>query len=181
MPDPAPPRDASDPAAPARDASAVPAAPPRVEPIDRLRETREVFWQNVVREMLMTFPSLVAQTPDIGDGRVGLLTRHGERIPLADARPLFPCSITSPEGMALCLAVQATVFSVRTPSGEVFTVPVDEIRAVHTVTDELIEALEAQSRRLHGDGADGTTEPFGFAAFTSLNRSRGNPLDQPGI
>lgn len=143
---------------------------PSIEPLHRLGESRVLFWQNVVREILLTFPLLAAERPDVADGRIGILTHAGERIPLASVEPMFPCSIASPQAMQLCLAVQATVFNVRTPTGEVFTLPLHEIRAIHSLTDELMKELEAEARRLSGD-AQGA-EPFGFAAYTSLARQQ---------
>lgn len=153
---------------------------PIVEPIDRLADTRSLFWQNVVREMLLTFPMLVQHHPEAADGRIGVLTRSGERIPLAGAEPLFPCSIAAPEAQALCIAVQATVFNLRTPSGEVFTLPVSEIRGMHTLTDEALRSMEDEAKRMTTGDAQ-SAEPFGFAAFTSLNRPRHDSMNQPGI
>lgn len=157
---------------------------PAVEPIQRLEHTRAVFWQNVVREMLVALPGLAARHPQIMDGRIALLTKGGERIPVAGVEPLFPCSIAAPETIQLCMAVQCTVFNIRTPTGEVFTLPLEEIRSVHTLTDELIREIE---QAVEAMSEDGVSEPFGFAAFTSLarqakaeNRSSIAP-DQPAI
>lgn len=171
----------TEPASPSPAAIVSPDTPaPRVEALDRLAETRGLFWQNVVREMLLTFPTLAQRRPEAADGRIGVLTRSGERIPLSAADPLFPCSIADPAGQALCLAVQATVFNIRTPTGEVFTLPLSEIRGVHTMTDEALRAMEDEARRASPEEAEGA-EPFGFAAFTSLNRARRDPLNQPAI
>ncbi len=145
-------------------------AAPQIEPLQRLAESRTLFWQNVVREILLTFPLLANERPEVADGRIAILTHAGERIPLAAVEPLFPCSIASPHAMQLCLAVQATVYNVRTPTGEVFTIPLHEIRAIHSLTDELMRELEDEARRLN-TGADGA-EPFGFAAYTSLARQQ---------
>ncbi len=143
---------------------------PGIEPLHRLAESRTLFWQNVVREILLTFPLLASERPEVADGRIGLLTHAGERIPLGAVEPMFPCSIASPQAMQLCMAVQATVFNIRTPTGEVFTLPLHEIRAVHSLTDELMKELEEEARRLNTD-AEGA-EPFGFAAYTSLARQQ---------
>lgn len=157
---------------------------PSVEPIQRLEHTRTVFWQNVVREMLVALPGLAARHPQIMDGRIALLTRSGERIPIAGVEPLFPCSIAAPETIQLCMAVQCTVFNIRTPTGEVFTLPLEEIRSVHTLTDELVREIE---QAVEAMSEDGVTEPFGFAAFTSLARQAKAenraplPADQPPI
>ncbi len=140
-------------------------AAPAVEPIQRLEHTRTVFWQNVVREMLVALPALGASHPQVMDGRIAILTRGGERIPVAGVEPLFPCSIAAPETIQLCMAVQCTVFNIHTPTGEVFTIPLEEIRAVHSLTDELVRQLEQAVEEISGGG---NGEPFGFAAFTSL-------------
>ncbi len=164
--------------------SVIPPEAPAVEPVAQLGETRGLFWQNVVREMLMTFPLLAARHPEVADGRIALLTHGGERIPLAAVEPLFPCSIASPEARALCIAVQATVFNIRTPGGEMFTIPLEQIRGVHTLTDDLLKALEAEARSNSPTAStDGDREPFGFAAFTSLRRQQKQPaaMHEPGI
>lgn len=157
---------------------------PAVEPIQRLEHTRTVFWQNVVREMLVALPGLASRHPQIMDGRIALLTRGGERIPVAGVEPLFPCSIAAPETIQLCMAVQCTVFNILTPTGEVFTLPLEEIRSIHTLTDELIREIE---RAVESGSDEGGSEPFGFAAFTSLARqAKGEDRttlasDQPAI
>jgi len=158
-----------------------------------LLEAREMFWQNVTREMLtalaMQRARMVGQTDaarkqaikeghgDPGppeflpgfDGRVAIVTRLGERIPIADITPMFACSIggTSRE-RALSEDVQCTVFQVRTPSGEVYTFPVHEIRGIHSLTEEAMQALQQENDGDEGQSLTGV--PFGFAAFTSLAR-----------
>lgn len=111
------------------------------------------------------------------DGRVAVLTKGGERIPVADVRPLLACSVPwTPAEKALSIDVQCTIFQVVAPSGEVFTLPLHEIRAVHAISEELMEKLQDAARhqgggiRRRGTIADGD-EPFGFAAFTSLAQS----------
>lgn len=142
---------------------------PAIESYPDLAGTRAVFWQNVAREMLLAFPALAAARPELTDGRFAILTHAGERIPVASVAPLFACSITAPQAFELCMAVQCTVFNVGTPHGEVFTIPLQEIRAVHALSGELLSALEKAART--GDPKrDGESEPFGFAAFTSLSR-----------
>ncbi len=148
---------------------------PGIEPLHRLAESRSLFWQNVVREILLTFPLLASERPEVADGRIGILTHAGERIPLGAVEPMFPCSIASPHAMQLCMAVQATVFNVRTPTGEMFTIPLHEIRAIHSLTDELMKELEDEARRLNTDSEG--AEPFGFAAYTSLARQQGGDTE----
>lgn len=188
--------------------------------------TRDLFWQNIVREILtsmaiqadsrryqimaeletrrgqikidgatITAPPGLTPThtaasssdddsepdalapgdhPDMPlDGRVSILTKAGERIPIADVRPLLACSVPGTEAeRALSIDVQCTIFQVVAPSGEVFTLPLHEIRAVHALTEDLMDRLREQSRRQDnaagrpGDADD--SKPFGFAAFTSL-------------
>lgn len=193
--------------------------------------TRDLFWQNIVREILTsmavqadsrryqimaeletrktqvrvngatitTAPGLTpshapgddaqddaltpGEHPDMPlDGRVSILTKAGERIPIADVRPLLACSVPGTEAeRALSIDVQCTIFQVVAPSGEVFTLPLHEIRAIHAITEELMDRLREQSRRQDaaagrpGDADD--SKPFGFAAFTSLanKQARSNP------
>lgn len=151
-------------------------AAPSVEPIQRLEHTRTVFWQNVVREMLVALPALASTHPQVLDGRIAILTRGGERIPIAGVEALFPCSLAAPETIQLCMAVQCTVFNIRTPTGEVFTLPLEEIRAIHSLTDELVRQIE---EAVEGLNAEGEQAPFGFAAFTSLARQARAPGPEP--
>lgn len=153
--------------------SAVPEAP-HVEPLRNLEEIRAVFWQNVVREMLTAMPALAAAHPDAMDGRIAILTHAGERIPIAGVEPLFPCSFLAPDARQLCMAIQGTVFNVRTPNGEIFTIPLKEIRAIHTLSDELLHELEKLGRQFAEDG-DSAEEPFGFAAFRSMRKQQMSP------
>ncbi len=108
------------------------------------------------------------------DGRLAVITALGQRIPIAEVHPLFACGVPGPKGETwLSTAVECTVFEITTPGGEVFTLPVHEIRAIHALTDELMRAIEEQ---IGGQGVgeeDGA--PFGFAAFTSLARSGDGP------
>jgi hypothetical protein len=110
---------------------------------------------------------------DVGpfDGRLAILTRGGARIPIAAVHPLLACSISSPpQARRLSLDVQCTVFQVQTPAGEVFTLPLDEIRGFHALTPERLQK-RAEAR----GGKDGDDQPFGLAAFTSLARSASHP------
>ncbi len=118
------------------------------------------------------------------DGRLAILTHAGERIAIADVVPLFACGINETEASkALSTAVECTVFQIRTPAGEVFTLPLHEMRAFHALTPELMQELEERSRAGEEEGSDEASlqEPFGFAAFTSLARSNDGAQDQPAI
>ena len=156
-----------------------------------LAQAREMFWQNVTREMLTSLAmqraklankaeavrrEMEAKGEDPGelehlpgfDGRVAIVTKIGERIPIADITPLFACSIggTSRE-RALSEDVQCTVFQIRTPTGEVYTFPIHEIRGLHALTEEAMQTLQEEAA---GESGNISGAPFGFAAFTSLAR-----------
>lgn len=152
-------------------------APPQVPTMNRLGELRQVYWQNVMREMLATFAMLSRRDPGIGDGRVSVMTTQGERIPIAGIEPLFPCSVVDNErDRQLCMAVQFTVFNITTPVGEIVTLPLHEITSVRVLSNELLKQLEAvateSSPRHEG-------EPFGFAAYTSLARQDAQNKQRP--
>lgn len=170
------------------------------DPLDHHRDrhapdtlaTRELFWHNVMREILTSLSVLSAQTrpaleaeggtgngpppaapphAELFDGRLAVLTRGGERIPIAGVAPVFACSIPGSDmTRSLSSDVQCSVFQIHTPTGEVHTVPVHELRGFHTLTDALMKQIEAATRR---DDENGQPRPFGFAAFTSLARSEG--------
>jgi hypothetical protein len=72
--------------------------------------------------------------------------------------------------------VQCTVYQIRTPEGEVHTLPIHEIRSFHSLSPDLIERLKQAARAQNA--ADGKPDlgedvPFGFAAFTSTARQTG--------
>ncbi len=196
---------------PASDASAPPQpAPDRSDP-GRMQGVRELFWQNVIREMLTALSTaamrrdaevqsakrrvmttsidtvagrvseavIAPELPedDLFDGRIALITTQGTRIPIAGVMPLFACGINSSDHeRRLSVAVECTVFQIRTPTGEVYTLPLHEIRGFHALTPQLVEALKTQAM----PAVQPTDEPFGFAAFTSLAReSEGNAGQSP--
>jgi hypothetical protein len=151
--------------------------------IKGVTSARELFWQNVMREMLTSLSVLTASKqsrhaaatdaagnplhPDMFDGRLAVFTTLGQRIPIAGVYPLFACGIqTSDADKALSMAVECTVFQIHTPGGEVFTLPLHEIRSFHSLSEELIEQLKHA-----GGGEEPQQEPFGFAAYTSLART----------
>jgi len=141
---------------------------------------RELFWQNVMREMLTSLSTLGASEnrkatdaagnllhPDMFDGRLAIFTTLGQRIPIAAVYPLFACGIQGSDAdKALSMAVECTVLQIKTPGGEVFTLPLHEIRAFHSLSEELIEQIKNA-----GPGEESQGEPFGFAAYTSLART----------
>jgi hypothetical protein len=149
--------------------------------LDNIATARELFWQNVMREILTSLSAMsVASKPapadgqpagsEVFDGRLAIVTKLGQRIPIAAVYPLFACGIQSSERhKALSMAVECTVFQVHTPGGEVFTLPLHEIRGFHSLSEELVERIRASSR---AQNEDSENEPFGFAAYTSLARTR---------
>lgn len=153
---------------------------------------RELFWQNVLREMMsgLIVASMKLHAHDTGsgesevptaqersllDGRVGLITRRGERIPVASIFPVFAAtSGESPHQRAMSAAVEGTVLQVVTPAGEVYALPIGDIRGFHALSEDLIKQLEGPEDENHNT-------PFGFAAFTSLARTAGREVnDSPG-
>lgn len=200
-PDPATSSPASPPVPPATDQSGVPAGYVR-----SVLAHRELFWQNVIREILTSLSALRVRqgdaaragaassgagapasgpagprTPvDLFDGRLAVITRLGQRIPIADVFPLLACAIepaTAAE-RATSLAVESTVFQVRTPAGEVYTLPLHEIVAFHALTQDLMDRLADAAARRQARAEPREREPrppFGFAAFTSMMRDR--PLE----
>ena len=155
--------------------------------IEGVTAARELFWQNVIREMLTSLSVLGASKDkdkplavdaaglpvpvqgDLFDGRLAVVTSLGQRIPIAAVSPLFACGIqTSDADRALSMAVECTVFQINTPSGEVFTIPLHEIRGFHSLSEQLIDQLKDASTAA---GDSDQAEPFGFAAYTSLART----------
>lgn len=118
--------------------------------------------------------------PSLFDGRLAVVTVNGERIPLAEVSLLLAAGASDPAQRELSVAVECTVFQIRTPDGHVFTLPLHQIASIHAITPELLERLNkrAQARR---ERESRETEPgpvpFGFAAFTSL--ARGIPALSP--
>lgn len=108
------------------------------------------------------------------DGRMAVITQLGVRIAIADVFPLFACSIgeTALE-RALSEDVQCSVFQIRTPQGEVFTLPVHEIRSFHSLSEQLMRQIAAASAREDSAGIK-TSVPFGFGAYTALARAAAN-------
>ncbi len=168
-------RPAAEPVAP--DYAAIPAS--------RSLGLRELFWNNVVREMLTNLSMLsmrleseskrpgadlkaIRAEAQVFDGRMAVLTRRGQRVPIARVLPVFACGVTgTPENRALSVAVECTVFEIVTPSGEVWTMPVSEVRAVHALTEQLLRQIEREEQ-----AGQSRPKPFGFAAFTSLAAPR---------
>ncbi|MBX3364153.1 MAG: hypothetical protein KF866_05245 [Phycisphaeraceae bacterium] len=161
---------------------------------EQIKARRELFWYNVIREMLTALsvmrieretdvydPAAEENARQMFDGRLAVITSHGARIPIAEVHPMFACSVsTSLETRELSEEVQCTVFQIRTPGGEVYTLPLHEIRSFHTLTPELLQRIEEQARqqeeaRRPREGS----QPFGFAAFTSLSRGLGPAGDGP--
>lgn len=142
---------------------------------------RDLFWHNVMRQILMSLSmqslrQSTKKSPDgepppgseLFDGRLAVLTHAGERIPIAMVHPVLACGIdTSDHTRSLSMAVECTVFQVRTPNGEVYTLPLHEMRGFHALSPELMKQIEEASHQMERGHEEGS-EPFGFAAFTSL-------------
>lgn len=173
---------------------------------------RELFWQNVMREMLtslstagMAHDAAVAAAEhravkttidtaegriaeaeiktepppnELFDGRLAIMTNTGTRIPIGRVMPLFACGIdTSSRERSLSVAVECTVFQISTPTGEVYTLPLHEIRGFHALTPQLVESLRSQA--VAASAQPDSDEPFGFAAFTSLARDEAQDGSSP--
>lgn len=212
-------------ASPAAAVGSVPMSPtpePRLDAASLLA-TRELFWQDVIRELLSSLAAMSAMRPgepappdtpastpspatptavlrlpsprgaaespaeqptteepevaaalgfdpSLFDGRLAIVTRGGDRIGIAAVTPILSCGPFERASRSLANVVACSAFEIRSPEGNVFTLPLSEIRAFHTVTPELLERLTASARkRLQRRGGQ-VQEPFGFAAFTSVAR-----------
>lgn len=114
---------------------------------------------------------------NIFDGRLAVITSLGQRIPIAEIHPVFGCGVPGPNGAnPLSMIVECSVFEIRTPGGEVYTLPIHEIKAFHALTPELVEEI---GRAVGAEGGDDGEKPFGFAAFTSLARNQGALSEVP--
>lgn len=151
-------------------------APPGIAPmdVDDVAAARELFWHNVMRELLtsLSIASMSGKTAganaDLFDGRLAVLTRAGERVPIADVFPLFACGINTDDAhRSLSVAVECTVFQIRTPDGQVFTLPLHEIRAFHALSPELMKQLEDLAKAESESEESRLERPFGFAAFAA--------------
>lgn len=144
--------------------------------------SRQVFWENVLRDMLTGMSMELGRaraeldrTAGEGaptgvpmyNGSLAIVTVHGSRIPVADVQPMLACSLgTTPHERALSADVQCTIFQVRTPAGEIFTLPLHQIASIQVLSPELFEQLQGSQT---GEGP-GENRPFGYRAFTSLAR-----------
>lgn len=158
-----------------------------------VQAARALFWQNVVREFLTELATLSAlkpagdgaaaasspepagegprYDPALFDGRMAVVTVHGDRIPVAEVSLLLAAGAVDPAQRELSMAVECSVFQIRTPDGHVFTLPLQQIATIHAMSPELLQRLNkrARPRREREEGGSGPV-PFGFAAFTSLAR-----------
>ncbi len=160
---------------------------PVTVPAVRTQARRDVFWSNVVREILMALATSAAHasgrlstgpaganaspTPvgDLFDGRMGVITSLGQRIPIADIVPVFSCSMDGGDAnRSRSSDVQCTIFKINTPTGESYTLPISQIIGVHSMSDSLMDELEESSME---EGDVENRVPFGFGAYTSLAQS----------
>lgn len=146
--------------------------------------TRRLYWHNVIREMLNSLSVMCQTQPEIFDGRFAVLTNKGERIAIETIFPLFACSLpNTPWEKETSIAVQCTIYRIVTPDGEVFTLPLHEIRGLHSLTAELVEQLqrEAESQSTSPSGEESSARrPFGLAAFTSMPKVPQHPFGPLG-
>lgn len=175
-----------------------PAYTPDRYPVARTQIRRDVFWQNVCREILMGLAAAAAEsagrtgigaadaemspspTSDLFDGRMAIITQSGQRIPIADVYPVFAYSVLGDDEVrARSNDVQCTIFRITTPGGESFTLPISQIISVHSLSQSLIEKMEQAEELLEGPGDEDDRVPFGFAAYTSLARSEQQAKQQP--
>lgn len=184
-------------AAPYGQTPAGPAFVHRPHTADLVQVRRDVFWQNVVREVLLALAAAAANdtgrvsptasgaasspspTAELFDGRMAVITALGQRIPIGDVVPVF--AVSSPgtlEDRVRSNDVQCTVFRIRTPSGESYTLPITQIVGVHAFSDQLADQLEQAARNMEDTDSDGNRLPFGFAAYTSLARSESEPQNR---
>ena len=159
-------------------------------PVARVQIRRDVFWQNVCREILMGLAAAAAEsagrtgtgptdaqmspspTSELFDGRMAIMTASGQRIPIADVYPVFAYSMVgNDEVRSRSDDVQCTVFRITTPGGENFPLPISQIISIHSLSQSLIEKMEQAQELLKGPGEEDDRVPFGFAAYTSLARS----------
>ncbi|MBL4590389.1 MAG: hypothetical protein JKY96_00365 [Phycisphaerales bacterium] len=160
-------------------------------PAARVLVRRDVFWNNVVRDILMAMATAATNSTgrlsptvtgaqaspepidNMFDGRVGVITTLGQRIPIADIYPVFSCSSVVPGvDRSLATDVQCTIFRIKTPTGESYTLPISQISGVHSLSDELVQELERAAEEGSGvdqDHIEGA--PFGFGAYTALARA----------
>lgn len=159
-------------------------------------ELREAFWHDMCREILTTLSAeglrrrekspgmelpgggqLVSSVtmpdpePELFDGRMAVLTHGGERIAIGEVYPMLACGISGDEAdRAVSQAVECSIFQILTPAGELWTIPVHEIRAFHALTPELMKQIEQAGRqnRSRRRGSEDRDMPFGFEAYTSL-------------
>jgi hypothetical protein len=155
---------------------------------------RQVFWSNVMREILVSLcvasarqaqhaatsgASLVpagAEDPSkIFDGRLAVITSWGLRLSLAAIEPVLG---SAPSGgkTPMQQAIECTVFQLRTTDGDVWTLPLHEIRAFHALTEELMQELARAAGA--EEGGEEESQPFGFKAFTSLSRMQPSPASE---
>ncbi len=144
------------------------------------RETkllREMLWHNVVREMLTALCFETGQAdadgkPRVLDGRLTVITFRGERIPIGAVRPLINFGLgNTRQERQLSMMIQGTVFQIVTPEGDVFTLPLHEIRGLHALSESIMDQLRAATEE---SGQEKKGEPFGFAAYTQLAQGLNN-------
>lgn len=166
---------------PARTPTGKPAKPPAkagvipkgmtLDDLESIASVRELFWSNIIRELLVSLATASADESNadksVFDGRLAVVTSLGDRIPIGNVKPIMGFGVNDAGlGKQLSSMLQCTVFQIRTPGGDVYTLPVHEIRGFHAMTEELLRQVETTTPGRDGDD----DKPFGFAAFTSIAR-----------
>lgn len=168
-----------------------PALPARSERIEAMSprqvlELRQLLWTNLLRE---TLSALCMETerlerarrdgaePDGGahplDGHVALMTATGERIQVAGVKPAMQFAVArTAHERQVAMALDSTIFQIRTPAGDIFTLPVSEVTGIHGLSDSIMRQLQA-AERPSDEGQE--AQPFGFAAYTSVARGSEEP------
>ena len=148
---------------------------------------RELYWQNVVAQMLSTLSVFSITEPpedkpedeetiepnEMLDGRFAVVTTTGTRIPIAEVNPLFACSINSAPAEVRQLAhdVQCSIFRIRTPTGEMYTLPIQAFAAGHTKQGFNDRTANPGSGRFSGNPkAIATTGDFNIEAAFDLTQ-----------
>lgn len=173
-----------------------PASPAILADLKTVATARQVFWSNVLREIMvslcvasMKINQRAAATPPapipegqadparIFDGRLAVITSWGLRLPIASIEPVLGAG-PAHGATAMSLAVECSVFQIRTTDGDVWTLPLHEVRAFHALTEELMQELAKAAADEEGEQSP-DAQPFGFKAFTSLSRVQTPPAADP--
>jgi hypothetical protein len=161
-------------------------------PPNQVVAARELFWHNVIREILTSLSTLCALRSDEPAARAPA-NEHAEETAAdkaasaSDAAAYDPTlfdgrlAVMTKAGERVAIADVFPLFAcgINSPGGHVYTLPLHEIRAFHALTPELMRRLERIARRKRGATGEpgGDQTPFGFAAFTSMIQGPTRPIE----